>query len=74
MQKTNREPSAPPPSFGILSVLIALSLFFTVLSFGLWDGERGTGEVSAAVSTLEGFIEEHPAIAVFLGWEEGFPA
>lgn len=74
MQKNNREPDPSPPAFGILSVLLALSLFFTVLSFGLWDGERGAGELSAAVSTLEGFIESHPAIAVFLGWEEGFPS
>ena len=74
MQKNNREPDPSPPAFGILSVLLALSLFFTVLSFGLWDGEGGAGELSAAVSTLEGFIESHPAIAVFLGWEEGFPS
>ena len=71
--QNSRDPNSSPPSYGILSVLVALSLFFTVLSFGLWDGERGAGEVSAAVSTLEGFLESHPAIAVFLGWEEGFP-
>ena len=74
MQKQNREPSPLPPTFGILSFLVALSLFFSVLSFGIWDGERSAGEVSAAVSTLEVFLESHPAVAVFLGWEKGLPS
>ena len=74
MQNHDREPSTSPPAVGILSLLVALSLFFSVLSFGVWDGERGAGEVSAAVATLEGFLESHPAVAVFLGWEKGLPS
>ena len=51
------------PFFGILAV------FFTVISFFLWDAEGGTGDVSRAVSYFEDFFTENEAIAVFLGWE-----
>ena len=69
-----RDPFSPQPQGGVLSLLLALSLLFTVLSFGVWDGERGSGAVSAAVSHVEDFLSSHEAIAVFLGWEEGFPS
>ncbi len=79
MQKNDREQcyfsDVPRLSRGgkLLSLLLALSLFFTVLSFCLWekDEEKG-GALSASATWFADFVQEHEAVAVFLGWEE-FP-
>lgn len=59
------EKNAPSPLslFGLLAVLL------TVVSFFVWNGDTGTGDVSRAVSLFEDFFSENEAVAVFLGWE-----
>ena len=58
-----RAPASPLSLFGLLA------LFLTVISFFIWTEERGTGEISQAVSVFEDFFDDNQAIAVFLGWE-----
>ena len=75
MQKNDKDlfPSSTRQSSGgrLLSLLLAFSLFFTALSFFLWDKNGGEGgEISAAVSFLSDAIRDNEALAVFLGWEE----
>lgn len=76
MQRNDRDrPSVPVTGGGrILCLLLSLCLFFTVLSFGLWEEGEGEGALSASVSWLQDALAENEAIAVFLGWEEGFPS
>ena len=52
-----------------LSLVGFLAALLTLLSFVLWEGDGGTGDVSRAVSYFEEFFDENEAIAVFLGWE-----
>ena len=58
-----RSLSSPLLLFGLLAVLL------TVISFFVWNGDTGTGDVGRAVSYFEDFFSENEAVAVFLGWE-----
>lgn len=75
MRQTEKNTPAPQTGAGrLLCLLLSLCLFFTVLSFCLWEeGERG-GALSASAAWLTEILEENEAIAVFLGWEEGLPS
>ena len=55
--------------FTPLSLLGALAVLFTLVSFFLWEGGTGAGEISRTVSYFADFFDENEAIAVFLGWE-----
>ncbi len=72
-----RDERTPMPTTGtgrILCLLLSLCLFFTVLSFCLWEEGEGGGALSASAAWIKEALEDNEAIAVFLGWEEGLPS
>lgn len=75
MRRYDEHTPAPTTRSGrILCLLLSLCLFFTVLSFCLWEEGDGSGALSASAAWIRETLEENEAIAVFLGWEEGLPS